>query len=212
MEQAERGIGAAMDEFSRRLTQGELPEVVEVRNAVGLAREIAYLKEGEVRQHLHAVTESVQPLTHWAGEFQQAYAPHLESIRTLNAMAERIRPTVLVVDDDEFQHKIVSKILENENYHLVFAAGGVEALSVLRKTRPDLILMDVMMPGMDGLEVMRQMQTVPRLAGIPVIMITGKGEKNTVTESLKAGATDFMVKPFARDTLLGKVAKVLRGT
>lgn len=212
VEQAERGIGAAMDEFSRRLTQGELPEVVEVRNTVGLAREIAYLKEGEVRQHLHTVTESVQPLTQWADEFQQAYAPHLESIRTLNAMAERIQPTVLVVDDDEFQHKIVSKILENENYHLMFAAGGVEALSVLRKTRPDLILMDVMMPGMDGLEVMRQMQTVPRLAGIPVIMITGKGEKNTVTESLKAGATDFMVKPFARDTLLGKVAKVLHGT
>jgi CheY-like chemotaxis protein len=212
VEQAERGIGAALDGFSRRLTQGELPDVVEVRNAEGLAREIARLKEGEVRQRLHAVAESVQPLTQWADEFQQACAPHLESVRSLNAMAERVRPTVLVVDDDEFQHKIVSKILEDENYHLVFAAGGVEALSVLRKTRPDLILMDVMMPDMDGLEVMRQMKTVPRLADIPVIMITGKSEKNIVTESLKAGATGFVVKPFARDTLLGKVAKVLRGT
>ena len=212
VEQAERGIGAAMDEFSRRLTQGELPEVVEDRNANGLAREIARLKEGEVQRHLHAVAESVQPLTQWANEFQQTCAPHLESGRSLTAMAERVRPTVLVVDDDEFQHKIVSKMLEDGNYHLVFAAGGVEALSILRKTRPDLILMDVMMPDMDGLEVMRQMKTVPRLADIPVIMITGKGEKNIVTESLKAGATDFMVKPFARDTLLGKVAKVLRGT
>jgi CheY-like chemotaxis protein len=95
---------------------------------------------------------------------------------------------------------------------MVFAAGGVEALSILRKTRPDLILMDIMMPDMDGREVLRQMKTVPRLANIPVIMITGKGEKSIVTESLKAGATDFMVKPFVRDTLLGKIVKVLRGT
>ncbi|MHB1677116.1 MAG: response regulator [Sulfuriferula sp.] len=212
VEQAERGIDTAMDEFFRRMTQGELPDVVEVRNAKGLAHEIARIKEGEVRQNLRAVIESVQPLTQWADEFQQACVPHLESIRSLHAMAERVRPTVLVVDDDEFQHKIVSKILEDENYQLLFASGGVEALSILRKIRPDLILMDIMMPDMNGLEVMRQMKTVPRLADIPVIMITGKGEKNIVTESLKAGANNFMVKPFARDTLLGKVAKVLHGT
>ena len=212
VEQAERRIGSAMDEFFRRLTQGELTDMVEVMYAKRLALEIARLKEDEVRQSLHAVAKSVQPLTQWVGEFQQVYTPHLESIRSLNAMAERIRPTVLVVDDDEFQHKIVSKMLEDGNYHLVFAAGGVEALSILRKTRPDLILMDVMMPDMDGLEVVRQIKTVPRLANIPVIMITGKGEKDVITESLKVGAIDFMVKPFARDTLLGKVAKVLRGT
>lgn len=212
VEQAERGIGAAMDEFSRRLTQGELPEVVEDRNANGLAREIARLKEGEVQRQLHAMAESVQPLTQWANEFQQTCAPHLESVRSLTAMAERVWPTVLVVDDDEFQHKMVSRMLKDENYHLVFAAGGVEALRIMRKTRPDLILIDVMMPDMGGLELMRQIKAVPRLAGIPVIMMTGKGEKNIVTESLKDGATDFMVKPVARDTLLGKVAKVLRGT
>ena len=212
VEQAERGIGAAMGEFSRRLTQGELPEVVQVRSAQGLAREIADIKEGEVQQHLHAVAESVQLLTQWANEFQQTCAPPLEAICSLAATAERVRPTVLVVDDDEFQHKLVSKMLEDKNYHLVFAAGGAEALTIMRKTRPDLILIDVMMPGMGGLELMRLMKAVPRLAGIPVIMITGKGEKNIVTESLKAGATDFLVKPVARDTLLGKVAKVLRGT
>ena len=212
VEQAERGIGAAMDEFSRRLTQGELPEVVEDRSANGLAGEIARLKEGEVQRQLHAVAESVQPLTQWANEFQQTCAPHLESVRSLTAMAERVRPTVLVVDDDEFQHKIVSRMLEDGNYHLVFAAGGVEALRIMRKTRPDLILIDVMMPDMGGLELMRQIKAVPRLAGIAVIMMTGRGEKNIVTESLKDGATDFMVKPVARDTLLGKVAKVLRGT
>jgi len=128
------------------------------------------------------------------------------------ALAERIRPTVLIVDDDEFQHKIISKMLGDEKYHLVFATGGVKALKIMRTTPPDLILMDVVMPALDGLDVMQQMKTESRIAGIPVIMMTGKGEKDIVKESLAAGAVDFMVKPFARDTLLGKVAKVLRGT
>lgn len=116
------------------------------------------------------------------------------------------------MDDDEFQHKIISKMLVDENYKLVFATAGDEALRVMRKTRPDLILMDFMMPGMHGLEVLRQIKTVLRLANIPIIMMTGKGEKNIVAESLKAGAVDFMVKPVGRDTLLAKMAKVFRLT
>jgi CheY-like chemotaxis protein len=119
---------------------------------------------------------------------------------------------VLVVDDDEFQHKIISKMLDDRSYHLVFATGGVEALSILRYTRPDLILMDVVMPDMDGREVVRKIKTVHRLAGIPVIMMTGKGDNDVITESLKVGVIGFIVKPFSRDTLLVKVAKVLRGT
>lgn len=175
---------------------------------------VQHIKEAghAVEQSQWGIGAAVDEFSWWAGKFQQAYTPHLESIRSLNAMAERVRPTVLVVDDDEFQHKIVSKMLKDGNYHLLFASGGVEALRILRKTRPDLILMDVMMPYMDGLEVVRQIKTVPRLANIPVIIITGKGEKDVITESLKVGVIDFMVKPFARNTLLGKVAKVLRGT
>lgn len=127
-------------------------------------------------------------------------------------MAQGVKPTVLVVDDDDFQHKIVSKMLGDEGYHLMFATGGVEALKMIRKTRPDLILMDFMMPDMNGMEVIRQIKTAPQLANIPIIMITGKGEKDVIMQSQKAGAIDFMVKPFARDTLLGKMDEVLRGT
>ena len=205
MEHAEQEINAALDGFSKRL-----PDMVEAMSVDGMEREFDHLKQEEIGQHFRTAAKSMQPLTRWAKEFRQECQPHIESIRSLNALAKRIRPTVLVVDDDEFQHKIVSKILENENYHLMFATGGAEALSILRKVHPDLILMDVMMPGMDGLEVTKQVKAVPRLADIPIIMITGKSEKNIVTESLKAGATNFVVKPFDRDTLLGKVAQVLR--
>ena len=207
---AEQKIGAALDGFSGKLVHDDTAGGYTAKEYDDLQSEISRFKCDEVQQHFRAAAESVKPLKQWAHDFKQECEPQMESVRALNAMAGRVRPTLLVVDDDEFQHKIASKILEDKNYNLVFAAGGIEALSVLRKIRPDLILMDVLMPGMDGLEVVRQLKSVPQLAGIPIIMITGKSDKNIVMESMKAGATSFVVKPFDRDTLLDKVAQALR--
>ena len=210
MVQAEQKIGAALDGFSGRLVRDETAGEFAARKSDGLRNEINRIKSEEVQQYFRVATDSIKPLKQWANDLKQECAPHLVAVRTLNAMAEHVQPTVLVVDDDEFQHKIVAKILEGKGYRLLFAASGIEALSVLRKTSANLVLMDVMMPGMDGLEVVRQMKSAPHLGNIPIIMITGKSDKNIVIESLKAGAVDFVVKPFDRDTLLGKVAQALR--
>lgn len=209
MEQAEQEIGATLDGFSQRLIQGALPDAIMVKNASELESEIRRLKREEIQQQFHTAAQSVQPLRQWAHEFKRECAPHMESVRALNAMAERIRPTVLVVDDDELQRKMIGQILEAENYSLVFAANGIEALSALRKMRPDVILMDVMMPDIDGVEVTRRLKAVPRFADIPVIMITGNSEKNVVAVTLKLGAADFVVKPFVREVLIAKVANAL---
>lgn len=209
IEQAELEIGATLDGFSQRLIQGALPAAVAVKNAGELEKEISRLKRDEIQQGFRTAAQSVQPLKQWAHDFKQECAPHLESVRALNAMAEHIRPTVLVVDDDEFQRKIIGQTLGAENYRLVFAAGGIEVMSVLRKMRPDLILMDVMMPEVDGVEVTRRLKAVARFADIPVIMITGNSEKNVVAVALKMGAADFIVKPFIREILIAKVAQAL---
>ena len=116
---------------------------------------------------------------------------------------------ILVVDDDKFQHKLVGKILLEKNYQLVYASSGIEALKIIRNTLPDLVLMDVMMPDMDGIETTRHLKAEPQLARVPVIMITGKSEGQVVIDSLKAGATDFVVKPFDRATLIDKIARAL---
>ena len=207
--QAEHEIDAAFAGFSWRLTQGELSGLVEVRNTRALELAFDRLKQEYIATPLQAVAESVQPLKRWADEFRQASLPHLESIRTLNAMAERVQPMVMMVDDDVFQHITVSRLLKDEGYRLVFVTSGIEALNMLRKIHPDLILMDLSMPDMDGLEVVRRMKGVVRFANIPIIMITGKSEENVVTESMKVGAIDFMVKPFGREALIEKIAKVL---
>ncbi|MDO8206813.1 MAG: response regulator [Gallionella sp.] len=212
MEQVEQGIGTALDGFFQRLVSDSLQGSVTVKNVDDLKKEISRFKREEVQQYFLTAAKTAKPLKLWAHEFKQECEPLIESARALTAMAGRILPVVLVVDDDEFQRKLIGQILEAENYHLVFAASGIEALNVMRKVRPDIILMDVMMPDMDGIEATQLLKAAPPLASIPVIMITGQSEGKVVLDSRKAGAIDFVVKPLDRATLLVKIAGVLNAS
>ncbi|MBI2800698.1 MAG: response regulator [Gammaproteobacteria bacterium] len=206
---AEIGIGAAIDGFSRKLKGGELADALGPKNTATLQKEIRHLQVEHVQQHFRAVEEAVQPIRDWPSALKQAAAPQLEAARILQNMAEVVRSVVLIVDDDEFQRKLIANALGKSNYELIFAAGGVEALASVQKRRPDVILMDVWMPDLDGLEVTRRLKTAIQFASIPVIMMTGLSEKTVVIDSLKAGAVDFVVKPLVKEVLLLKLASVL---
>jgi CheY-like chemotaxis protein len=207
---ASQAVGVALDGFSRRLISGALPDTVEVKSAAGMEHEIDRLKREEVQPQFSAAIETTQPLKKWAEKLQQECEPYLKSARVLNAIAESIRPTILVVDDDEIQRIILNKLLTARNYSLLFARDGIEALNVLKNKRPNLILMDIMMPNMNGMEATRQMKANPEYAGIPVIMITGKSEGEVVNDCIKAGAVDFVVKPYEHATLIAKIDHALK--
>ena len=115
-------------------------------------------------------------------------------------------PIVLVVDDDEVVRKLVGVILKEEPYRLVCVGSAQEALAALRTVRPDVILMDIEMPGMDGMQATRRIKADPRFADVPVIMITGHSGGDTVRNSFRSGAADFIVKPFDREKMIAKVA------
>ena len=151
----------------------------------------------------------MQPIQQWAAQLKKDCVPHIDAARSLSAMAERISQTILVVDDDPFQRSLVGDLLVTSNCRLLFAAGGVEALNLLRKMQPDVILMDISMPTLDGIETTRLLKTMPQLGCVPVIMMTGKSEGAAVRKSMKAGAIDFVVKPLHRETLLVKLAQAL---
>ncbi len=208
--QAGASMDAAIDGFSRRLAHGELSDMLEVRNAAGLGREIAQMKTQGLRQPLHTVQQSLAPLTQWAQELHRDMQPHMDSARSLVALADRVRPLVLVVDDDDIQRDIVGGILEAGNYRVAFAASSHEALKALANSPTDLILMDVMMPQVDGLQTTLQIRAVPRYASIPVIMVSGWSDGAVVRDSLKAGANDFIVKPVEPAALLSKIVRALR--
>ncbi|MHB1240593.1 MAG: response regulator [Gammaproteobacteria bacterium] len=209
LQRAGEDIGAALDSFSCNLADGMRPDLVEVRDGPGLQREFTRLRTEKVDKHLQSVATAMHPVAEWAGTLKEDLRPELQSARALQAMAERVRPRVLVVDDDEFQHRLLMKLLEDANLELSFAASGTEALAILRKCRPDIVLMDFSLPDIDGVEVTRRLKSNETFATIPVIMITGHSSKAVVVESLQAGAVDFVVKPFDKYILLTKVRKFL---
>ncbi|MGZ5130764.1 MAG: response regulator [Caldimonas sp.] len=125
--------------------------------------------------------------------------------------ATRARPVVLLVEDDEFSHQLVAISLEGRNVELVYEADGAAALERIRNVQPDLVLMDVMLPGRDGLELTQELKADPALAAIPVVMLTGEARREILARSVEAGAADFIVKPFTPDALIAKLLRFLPG-
>ncbi|WP_206998910.1 response regulator [Trinickia mobilis] len=166
----------------------------------------------DLRQQLRSVGASVEALRRVIGNLTGAIAPQLEAARTMRGLAERMRPVVLAVDDDDFQRKLLHKLLSGAEVDLAFAASGAEALAMMWKRRPDLVFMDVELPDLNGVEVTRRLKAVEQFAEIPVIITTGHSQKAIVMESLTAGAADFLVKPFDRAILLDKLKTFLPGS
>lgn len=207
---ASQEVDTALDRFSRRLVAGATPDSAVIEGADGIQREISRVQREEVQPQFSAAIETTMPLKQWAQDLKQDCAPLLKSALALHAMAERVRPTVLVVDDDEVQRVIIDNLLTAHDYNLLFARDGMEALIVLRDKRPDLILMDMLMPNMSGLETTRRVKEIPDLARTPVIMITGKSGEDVVADCKKAGAVDFVVKPFDPAVLVDKINRALK--
>ncbi len=125
------------------------------------------------------------------------------------AASARRRPVVLIVEDDEFLHAHVAAMLESEALDLVFEADGAAAFDRIQAIGPDLVLMDVMLPGGDGVALTEQIKSTPDLAATPVVMLSGEARLETLVRSMQAGAADFIVKPFTREALLAKLTKYL---
>jgi two-component system response regulator ResD len=124
-------------------------------------------------------------------------------------MADHTRGSVLVVDDEPTIAEVVSRYLERAGYSTRVAADGTHALQDMAKHRPDLVVLDLMLPGIDGLEVMRRMRERDP-ERVAVILLTAKGEESDRVIGLRLGADDYVVKPFSPAELVARVDAVLR--
>ena len=117
---------------------------------------------------------------------------------------------ILVVDDEEPIQELLRFNLEKEGYLVCVAKDGQEALKHVKNDQPDLIVLDLMLPGMDGLEVCRKLRSNPKFQQIPIIMLTAKGEEIDKVLGLELGADDYMTKPFSPRELLARIKARLR--
>ena len=114
---------------------------------------------------------------------------------------------VAVVDDDPRMSRLVKGSLEKDGYRVVTASDGPGAIDLVESNDPDLLLLDVMLPGMDGCEVLRRIR---EFSALPVIMVTAKGEEADIVRGLETGADDYLIKPFNEKELIARVHAVLR--
>ena len=117
---------------------------------------------------------------------------------------------ILVVDDEEDIVELVRYNLSREGYQTLSAETGEKALRLARTEKPDLVVLDLMLPGMDGLEVTRAMKGDAELRRIPIVMLTAKGEEPDIVAGLELGADDYIVKPFSTRVLVARVRAALR--
>ncbi len=115
------------------------------------------------------------------------------------------KPMILIVDDVSKNIQLLGNILRKENYQISFASQGEQALSMISDVKPDLILLDIMMPGMDGYEVCEKLKSNMETNEIPVIFLTAKTEITDIVKGLQSGAVDFISKPFNSAELLARI-------
>jgi two-component system phosphate regulon response regulator PhoB len=117
---------------------------------------------------------------------------------------------ILVVDDEADIRELVRLNLTREGYDVLDCESGEQALNLSRSKGPDLVVLDLMLPGIDGLEVCKQLKADPKTAPIPIVILTAKGEEADVVAGLEVGADDYVAKPFSGKVLVARVRRLLR--
>lgn len=120
------------------------------------------------------------------------------------------RKTILVVDDEQDLLDLIEYNLKKEGFDVLKAEDGLEGIDVARKHRPDLVLLDIMMPKMDGLEVVERMRSDKKIKRIPIIFLTARGDEKTEVEGLDKGGDDYITKPISTTKLISRIKAVLR--
>jgi len=118
---------------------------------------------------------------------------------------------ILIVEDDKFLRELIVRKLTNEGYDVVQAVDGEQGLQKTKEEKPDLVLLDLILPGIDGFEVLAQKKEDPFVASIPVIVLSNLGQKEDVDKGLSLGATDYLIKAhFTPGEIIEKVRNIIK--
>jgi CheY-like chemotaxis protein len=203
------GFGRAVEDLSADVTKRLGAMNVGAASIGEVSHALRRLNDEHVARGIRAVEQSLAPARESLARSASALRPRLSSARKLATELASGSPTILVVEDEETQRKIYRHLLESARYRVAFAETGAEALRMIAAQPPDLILMDIMLPDLDGVEVTRLLKASPSANQIPVVVITGHSEREVVMQSVEAGAVDFLVKPFTPASLAQKVTQHL---
>ena len=122
-----------------------------------------------------------------------------------------ISKKILIVEDDPSFSRAINHIVEKEGYEVITASNGMTGLRMAKEESPDLLILDVMLPGLDGFEICSRLRQDPPTTKLPIIMLSAKGQEADKTTGLKVGANEYLTKPVDRALLMEKVSSLLAG-
>lgn len=138
---------------------------------------------------------------------RQAARRRQHTVDAVRKQRNEMGKKILVIDDEPINLRMASYVLSEKSYEVMEAESGAEGLALLREGEVDLVLLDIEMPGMNGIETLERIRREG--FGVPVIFLTASGDRKDVMEAVKLGAADYVIKPFMPSDLLGRVAKAL---
>lgn len=122
-----------------------------------------------------------------------------------------IAKSILIIEDDPSFSRAINHIVEKEGYDVSTASNGMTGLRMVKENPPDLLILDVMLPGLDGFEICSQLRSDPPTAELPIIMLSAKGQETDRETGLKVGASEYLTKPVNRELLLETISRLLSG-
>ncbi|WP_439590352.1 response regulator [Hydrogenophaga sp.] len=203
---AQASMSRAMGGLSERILANGLDNALTVRDASRVEQAFGNLQRETLIPTLEDVVQAAQPVQDWVDTITSELAEPLKATRAMVHRARLSRPQLLVVDDDVFMRRLLKQVLTSAQYDVEAVGTAADAQLFLTTNRPDLILMDFLLPDSNGILLTRELKSGQFSGDIPVIMLTGQTERKVIVESRKAGAVGFVAKPFNRDLLLKKVA------
>lgn len=210
LQEVQGAVNAAIDAFRARATSPteglQLPAPAERT----FGRDIEQLKREGVGAAFRQGAAALGDVARWPADATRRFRAMAAEARALaGALAAVEARAVMVVEDDAVQRELIVAALSDPALSVSTVSDGAALIGALRRTRPELVVMDVNLPDIDGIALTRMMKGLPRLAAIPVLMLTGDASKDTLARSVEAGAAGYVVKPFKAATLRAHVARLL---
>jgi PleD family two-component response regulator len=198
-------ISFALDELSAKLVRALPSDALDEDGYEDVVATVTKIKTNDVKASMESIASALDPVRVWNGELRRDLEPAMASARAIKAMSQSIRPIVMVVDHDTMGRATVMQMLDEEPFDVIAVSTGAEMLATLRRLRPNVVLMDIDLPDIDGLEATRKLKSVALYSGTAVILMACRSNRQVVMDSIKAGAVDFVVKPVKRAMLVEKV-------
>ncbi len=203
-----QNLATGLKQLEENLIEEASGEPLQAMDKESLSHQFDQFHKDSLQRGSLNVVEQLNKTGNWMEEFNNGYKDYVETAQQENEAIQAKQ--IMLVDDDEFYRDTLTTMLQEAGIHVLEIGDGRTALTKLQHTKPRLILLDYRMPGLDGIATLKQIKSNPDTSSIPVIMLTGVSAREIVDQCIHAGATDYIVKPSDRSTILAKIDDALK--